>query len=409
MKRKDTGKIKGLALVSALIITFLTFALVGAFLSLVTSARSINERYHENLIALGLAEAGADYAIREFNFGENDFTAAEGWEGVNPKSITLYDFQDADENVYGDISITVNNPGSSAIAIAAMGTISSASGPDIVRTVRVMAREKRLFEYAVLTSDSITLSGNGEIDSYDSLLGPYGGSNVGSEGDIVTNGTGNPAISLSGANAAVNGDANTGSGGGISDPHNGITGETSDTANEELHSVEVPAELQTLDSSGNLNASTTLASGNYKYDSIGLAGNKTVTLMGNLDMYITGGISTSGSSQIIMAPGSDVDIYFDGDVNLSGQGIWNQGEDPSALTLYGTGSVSNINLSGNSDFSGAIYAPSADVSLTGNGDIFGAVVSETMTMSGNGSVHFDVNLKESSPVIGTVIYAWQEK
>jgi Tfp pilus assembly protein PilX len=97
---------KGMALITVLIFTFLLFALVGFFLSLVTNARLINERYHENLIALGLAEAGVDYAIWEINFGGGDFSVAEGWSGTNPKTTTINNFQDTDSNIYGDINIS---------------------------------------------------------------------------------------------------------------------------------------------------------------------------------------------------------------------------------------------------------------------------------------------------------------
>src|SRR3990167_9538651 len=101
----------GMALITVLIITLLLFVLVGAFLLLSTNALHINERYAKNLIALELAEAGVDYAVWEINFGGGDFTAGEGWSGSDPKTATISNFQDSDGDVYGDIEISVYDPG----------------------------------------------------------------------------------------------------------------------------------------------------------------------------------------------------------------------------------------------------------------------------------------------------------
>ncbi len=69
-------------------------------------------------------------------------------------------------------------------------------------------------------------------------------------------------------------------------------------------------------------------------------------------------------------------------------------------------------LSGNDQFLGTIYAPTADLSLSGGGsntlDYQGAVAVKTISMNGKFNFHFDENLKRSGPVRGYQIASWAE-
>jgi len=408
---------RGMALITVLITTFLLFALVGAFLFLTMQARILHERHYENMVALGLAEAGVDYAIWEIKYGGTDFA---GWNEIPSGShifkTSLPDFSDASGNEYGDINITVDRSAEPNV-ITAEGTFSSLSGPALSRTVRVLVRKDRLFgEYGVLTVERITMTGNAGTDGYDSSKGDYGASydgkiNIDQNGNILTNGTGAPAISLTG-NATVKGNANTGPEGTISKTGNAsITGTESHNADEEMPEVELPqlswVYCGSLSLSGN--NSLTRTTNNYQYDSITLSGNSKLTLSGEINIYVTGNIQTSGNSQIIIEPDSAVSVYFDGNTSISGNGVWNKTKDPSELSFFGRPTSTNVSLSGNSDFYGTVYAPSAGLDISGNGCIYGAVGGGTLTLSGNAKVHFDEQLKNDGPAMGYEPYVWQEK
>jgi hypothetical protein len=67
-----------------------------------------------------------------------------------------------------------------------------------------------------------------------------------------------------------------------------------------------------------------------------------------------------------------------------------------------------LSISGNGVLSGVVYAPNADVTITGNGDTLGAVVSNQVTMSGNGSFHYDSSLANFGSSSLWSVSKWRE-
>jgi hypothetical protein len=316
----------------------------------------------------------------------------------------------------------VYNYGTSEVTIISEGTFSSISGPTLSRTVRVLLEEHKLFNYAILTAENISIGGNASIDSYDSSLGPYGGANINQNGDIVTNSDDDSAITIYGS-ADVNGDAITGPDGTVSVGGSAtLSGSTDDTAEVLMPSVTVPDSLKNLGSQGDISIdqeedSLVLSVGDYKYDSLDLSGKGTLTLgnpgeSGEINIYFTQdpSITTSGQSEIIVSDNIKVNIYFEGNVSISGQGVTNENGDPSDLVFYGTDNVANISLSGIGTFYGAFYAPDADYfDISGNSAIYGAVVGKNVTVTGSAAIHYDEQLQNDSPTKGYDPYAWQEK
>src|SRR5207244_11601037 len=107
-------------------------------------------------------------------------------------------------------------------------------------------------------------------------------------------------------------------------------------------------------------------------------GSKTLTIAGNSDgsqtyveIYVTGDISVSGTSQIVIQPGVTATIYFAGNVDISGNGVLNSNNQPGDLMLYGiqtpTGTSEHVNIGGNSQITASIYAPGHDVTVNGSG------------------------------------------
>ncbi|MFH1062902.1 MAG: collagen-binding domain-containing protein [Candidatus Omnitrophota bacterium] len=176
----------------------------------------------------------------------------------------------------------------------------------------------------------------------------------------------------------------------------------------------MPTSLTTLTNLGSISSTTTLSPGDYQYWMINLSGQKTVTLTGPINLYLTGttAISISGQAQVYIDPASagPVNIYFDGDVSLTGQGITNATSVPSNLIMYGTGVAQDIKLAGQGDFYGAIYAPDSDLKLTGQGALYGAFVGNTVTISGQGGIHYDAQLGSAGASAATSysITSWSD-
>jgi Tfp pilus assembly protein PilX len=132
---------------------------------------------------------------------------------------------------------------------------------------------------------------------------------------------------------------------------------------------------------------------------LSLSGKASLTLGGSLYNFCQ--ISLSGQATISLAPGAKTEIIIDspddpgsgcpsgtGSLSMSGQASWtNLSQDPTALQIfaYGLNNLSStVQLSGNGNFWGAVYAPHSTVSITGNGTFNGAVVGNVVNLSGNG-------------------------
>lgn len=407
---------RGIALITVVTTLFLLLAVMGSFLYLLTRAYRINLRYPENIKALALAEAGVDYAIWEIDYGGEDFTPGEGWSGANPKTKTIIGFSDADDNVYGNINIEVYDPGTDEVVVLSEGTVASNTGPLVRRRVRVLLEKHQIFNYAILAANSIDIGGtSNKVDSYDSSAGPYGGTNVGDNGDIVTNGTEDPAISLRGG-ATVDGDVTTGPGGVIQTEGGGsYSGYPDDDAEVFMPSVVVPSSLTNLASDGPLSLaghqSLVINSGEYKYDSLVMGAHAVLTLDGNVSLYLTDNpaLTTSGQSQIVVRNGQ-TNVYFNGDLTIGGEGISNESQTPSDLFFYGTDNVANVSLAGGGATYGCFYAPNANYFyISGNCNVYGSVVGKNVSLTGTASIHYDEQLMINSPTIGYDPFLWQEK
>jgi len=61
-----------------------------------------------------------------------------------------------------------------------------------------------------------------------------------------------------------------------------------------------------------------------------------------------------------------------------------------SLIIYASAAKGGqVAIGGNSDFSGALYAPLSNVSVTGNSSFMGAVKGKTVNGSGNAAFHYD--------------------
>ncbi|MFI5380621.1 MAG: pilus assembly protein TadG-related protein [Tepidisphaerales bacterium] len=211
---------------------------------------------------------------------------------------------------------------------------------------------------------SVSLSGNAQTDSYNASAGPYSAGAAHSGGTVASNG----GISLSG-NSKVKGDALPGPGKSVSRSGNAsVSGSTTGSAN--ALSYPAPTLPGSYISGGNFslsgNSSYTLSSGTYYYTGFSVSGNATLTVSGAVTIYVNGSLSLGGNFNVAS--------------NLPGN---------FKIRML---SNNNISLSGNGTLCADIYAPSSAISISGNGDFLGAAIGSSLSISGNGGVHYDESL-----------------
>jgi hypothetical protein len=199
----------------------------------------------------------------------------------------------------------------------------------------------------VANTSSMTLHAQSTVDSYNSTLGPYGGSNVGA-GVLVQAGT-----TITNTGATVRGVLRPNTPGGFS-------------------VIPVPAGATKLPlgsaTPGSLNINTVATS---------------ITLAPG--DYVAANISVNSPGAIKISPAGQVRIWVTGSLNLGGAENLNGIPRNLAFLVTSSGFV-NVNSGG--ALYGMIYAPTSTINV--NSAVFGAVIGNQVTLNSGGAVHFDL-------------------
>lgn len=267
---------------------------------------------------------------------------------------------------------------------------------------------------------SLSFSGNGTTDSYDSGALPVLGGVVSAPasfntygGNVGTNGN----QTNSGANPTINGTLSTPNAGfGVCSAGN-VTAFTGSNLNQITggliqlpHVVSFPSPTIPAPGSTNVTSTQTLAPGNY--GDLTLAGKDTVTLTPGV--YNINSISITGSAQLVVAPypvGSPnagqygpIILNVAGNnnatpIDLEGNGISNPSYNPGDLQILYAG-TGTIKIAGNGSSAAVVYAPNATADFKGNASFYGSVIANQLLDVGNGSIHYDMRLKKEMFTIG---------
>lgn len=265
---------------------------------------------------------------------------------------------------------------------------------------------------------SLSFSGGGQTDSYDSSTLPvaggvatppssfdtYGG-NVGSNGNLAENGS---KTTIYGTMSTPDTGVGNCSGGNVTAwTDNGNATVTGGLV--KLPQIvtfpppTIPAPGATNES---LNGATTLAPGSY--GDISLTGHGVLTLTPGV--YNINSISEQGANtSVVIGPDPVSHLYGQVTLNvagvnnatpidLSGNGLQNPTMNPADFQINYAGS-GTVKVAGNSSAAAVIYAPNASVTLTGGSDFFGAILGQTVTDAGGTAIHYDRNLSKNSFVV----------
>ncbi len=237
-----------------------------------------------------------------------------------------------------------------------------------------------VFDRALWGIDSVSLGGTVKIDSYDPALGGYGGTNIGDNGAIGSNGS----VTM-GGNTSLMGDAAYG-------PTGTFTATSNVTVSGDIIHLQESRSFPPIPAfsvgSTNINVhNETMALNPGSYGRISIGSNGILQL--HPGAYYIDEISENATArlEILNEPGITT-IFIKSALDLSGQGVLNPAGDPTKLTIVYAG-TSELKLVGGTGFYGEVYAPNAPIKLAGNSDFFGAFIGKTVTDQGTPSIHFD--------------------
>ncbi len=273
-----------------------------------------------------------------------------------------------------------------------------------------------IFASGIFGTTDVIVNNNSLIDSYDSRLGPYGGSNIGSEGNTSSN----LRISVSN-NGKIKGDAAVGTG-NPSDIYVGNNGEITgnriyDASERTLDPVTIPGDLLSLSypswgdpriqpsgsytlSGGVLsvskNKTITISSGSFRFKKISTDNNSTINITGDARLYIEETLTLNNNVQLNLGSGVSVEMYIGQNISLENNSRMNYPGDPTKLGLYLAGTSSQT-FANNSYVSASLYAPNSTILISNNGGFFGDVVAKKIDLSNNAMLHYDIALRSQRP------------
>lgn len=248
-----------------------------------------------------------------------------------------------------------------------------------------------LLTHGVFAKTSVTLSGGGTIDAYDSEVAPYNALAPDSLATVWSNGT----VDIQ--KTTVTGDV--GAGGAIN-----VGSQVNITGNTAPNSPPEPQQDIRSCPAGGYTPDALVPNGpgisyNQGTGVLTVSGGGTLTLTGA--SYYFSQVVLSGNSTLVVDPpaGGATDISISDLLSISGGNVSNLSGSPPKLGFWSCGSPAvpaTWSLSGGSGSAFSVYAPNHPVTLSGNGDVFGAVVASTYTATGGGKLHYDEALARRS-------------
>ncbi len=389
MKKLLQMKKRGSAIPLVVVAVLILLAMGTGLLSMGLNSRTFSTRTTSDITARCAADAGLTMAL----FGMNKKIQAGLWDGSTlPQAI--------DEKLpYCDAAYSYKVTGDLAngYTVFAVGRAAQAQ-----RAVSATLELRGLFEYAILTKETLVLKPDTLVDGYNSQ-DPL---DTDVEVNINTQSIADASIILN-AGVTVDGDVTVGVGG---DPETAIKDMGATTGAQLSGIEEEPLSLITPPTLPNMGTSITATGETVKltltdsgqYNNIFVKKGETPGIVeisgGDVVLYITGDIELGESCELVVKDNSSLTLYIDGDIHCRVKSAINAEyppEDPKKFQLYGTSETQQtFDIKAKSDWSGTIYAPNADVTLYANGDFYGSTVSNNFELKSGGNYHYDEALRE---------------
>lgn len=420
-RKNSLGSERGSAVITVLVLAAVTALIAASLLARALQESRMATRSVFQAVALNLAEAGIEEGLHAANTnrlnGANGWALAAGASDDFVKTVEGIALQSAS----GSFRVRVDQGSSIAPTIIAAGVVDLPGQPRIVKQLRVTVAKRSLWANGIVAKDAVTFSGNVSVDSYSSQVGPYNAAtNRSDQATVATMRTQSDPIVLN-SNASIFGyvatggqDPTVGSGGriyGLTTPSGTLVDQTRIRRDFSANLPDVAAPTASAYALGAVNTNLTLprsgdvsgANARYLYTmtSLQLAGSDALTVLGAVDVVVSGKVTTAGNSRLMvgseLVPTANLNLYVSGQVDIQGNGVVNNTNLPANMAIWGTlptssGSRQDIKIGGNGSYVGVIYAPNAVVDLTAQNGISGAIISHETKVAGSGTFHYDVRL-----------------
>jgi hypothetical protein len=422
---------RGMALPVALFATVASVALAGAAVMSSVDVQQGSHRDNSSKSAIGAADAGANVAMMRLARDSNELADSPCLEGATPGANgwcppvsgevgdAAYSYQISEAGLgcgEFDLCVVATGTASGATRRVEISFNGAPSEPGSGKTKEEEEKEKEEGASGgggggegLIGKEGIELEGNADI-----RVG------VGTDGNVVSTG-----------NSSVCGNIRHGIGKGwVKGPNaTQCSGYKVTEGNSELPPVSsfIPADIATNNSNKRI---TTCSKGlpvecqsdtyNGKWTStspfkpstrqISIAGNTTLTLGGG-DYWICS-LTMSGNSELIMADGAGVRVFFDTpencgvttQISLTGNNRiaatgYQPGEKqfdmPGFFLLGSTTTATTVNLAGNQSTTDelVVYGPNTKINVSGNATYKGVIAGKTVKVSGNGKLEQDAGFE----------------
>ncbi len=412
---------KGSILIVSLILCAVIGISLGSYLSLSKTSLKLANRSFYNTSALNLAETGVEEALWCFNqvtAGVAVNTAWDGWTRTGNIAKRPY----TDFTLSGGASVQVRilvrdyNPiANERPRIFSEATVTlPTEGRTLTKVVAVDLRRRSRFAMGLVAKNQITFNGNTcEVDSWNSQFNDdgtprgtpvkYSAAVKHPSGSVGSTSVAVGSVAINNADifgfASVGGSSSSGISVGSQGKITGdffATGGTVDTTRVATDFTanfdEVTNPTSAIDIGG---VGATLGgvgvTATYRYSGMITS---SFTVKGNITLILTGGGDVikmnGGGDTLTLDTGATLTIYTAGNIKLTGGGVVNPSSQASTLQIYGTNpTFQDIDVGGGAEFTGVIYAPTANIKIHGNPHVMGSIVGNNITVVGTAKFHYD--------------------
>ena len=426
--RRNQGNI----LITSLVTTAVLGVALASVLALTQQEYRTTARSTAWNLALPAAEAGIEEALSHLKTVEGEHRQVNGWYPVKRYGTIHMSKQGQLGKARYEVFISPE----AAPRITSTGFVRvRGSDAEVSRTVSVTTEGEGTFSVGLFSRDYMSFGGQFLVDSFDSRSSLYstgGRYDPARRRDKVHVGSMQrhpESIKLSGQ-VKIYGTAHVAPGGGvvvdnvsqsqigsIAHVDGGGTGIESGRLRRDLNLVFPDAILpsaswlpQNIKPAG----INTLTSGHYRLtDKLTLNGKGQLLIDGHVMLRVPEGVDMSGQGKIVVQKGGSLQIYVErGAVNLTGNGIANQTGLAKNFGVWGLNQVQDVNISGNGEITGTLYAPSAKLNLSGGGtdplDFMGSAIVNSVEGSGHFKFHYDEALGGDDKGGDLDVVSWTE-
>jgi len=373
----DVCRNKGTALVLLLAVAGVIAVLGTSMLTLGYQTRIRATRTAQDIAARVAADAGLTRAIHVLNAQFAD-------RALDPEALP----SEADAiiaNFDGTFTYTVVIGPSSQYTITSTGSYQGAQ-----RTVEaVLGAVPMTHDHALFGQSGLLVHSSARVDQYNSTPGDDPLS-------VGTNSTDPAAITLK-SGSYIDGDLLVGVGGDpvvVIDNGGTYTGSAeAQTVNHPLPPVVVPDVLALGSNLGKIDGTRTIANSG-RYAGIDLGNGQTLTIAGNVELYVTGNVVLGNEAEIRVDEGCSLALFVDGRIEgKEGSTFNNTTSDPMRLRILGTETCEEIILKNSGDMYAVVYAPRAAATIHNSATLWGSISADSCDLNTAGIVHYDASLQ----------------